>query len=270
MFSIILTVHDQEDLIGRVVDGICKYTTGKYELIVVYDGCSDNSQEKAEDVIKNYNINYRPTHMPDVFETKANNAGLKMAEEDYCIIVQDDMVIQEHGWNQRLLKPVLAFDDVFAVTSRTAHNWILNDNSRDINEEVVDSRWSDILIHTDHAEKEKGLSRDTFAIRDSVNRGPLLIRHDILNYFDYLDEAYSPQDLDEHDLCFKAYDHLGLVCGCYWIDYLSDHAWGGTRPDGVNPASWLLKSFHESAKVFAGRYKNQMARSKHNEDRMLK
>ena len=31
---------------------------------------------------------------PDVFETKANNAGLKFAEGDYAIIVQDDIIVQ--------------------------------------------------------------------------------------------------------------------------------------------------------------------------------
>jgi hypothetical protein len=35
------------------------------------------------------------------------------------------MIIKEHGWNQRMQKPFNKFDDVFAVTSRTAHDWEL-------------------------------------------------------------------------------------------------------------------------------------------------
>ena len=269
-FSINVTVHDKDFLIEKVLTNIFKYTTGDYELIIVLDGCTDNSETVVKETLSKFpEIKQQLLYAPDVFETKSNNIAAKSSNGEYIIIVQDDMVVQEQGWNQRMLKPVLSFSDVFAVTARTAHNWILNPNSRDRNEGTIDSRWSDILIHTDHTERVRGLSRDTFAIRDSVNRGPLLIKHDVLKHFNYLDEAYSPQDLDEHDLCFKAYNQLGLVCGCYWIDYISDHAWGGTRPDGVNPASWVLKSFHESAKVFAERHENQMSQPKHNEERTL-
>ena len=36
------------------------------------------------------------------------------------IIVQDDQLIKEKGWNTRMRKPFEAFDDVFAVTARTS------------------------------------------------------------------------------------------------------------------------------------------------------
>jgi glycosyltransferase involved in cell wall biosynthesis len=45
MHSIILTVHNKDWLIERVIEGIYKYTTEPYELIVVIDGCTDNSEK---------------------------------------------------------------------------------------------------------------------------------------------------------------------------------------------------------------------------------
>ena len=48
----------------------------------------------------NKDIKIKIVHTPDVFETKANNAGLKEAEGDKLIIVQDDMVVKENGWNE--------------------------------------------------------------------------------------------------------------------------------------------------------------------------
>ena len=71
-------------------------------------------------------------------------------------------------------------------------------------QEDLDYCWCDILIPTDIVGKEN-LDRQTFAIRDSVNRGPLLIRHDILESVDYLDESFAPQDMDDHDLCYRVY-----------------------------------------------------------------
>ena len=43
--SIILTVHNKGWLIDKVIQNIYKNTVGSYELIVVLDGCTDNSEE---------------------------------------------------------------------------------------------------------------------------------------------------------------------------------------------------------------------------------
>jgi len=129
MHSIILTVHNKGWLISKVIEGIKENTVGEYELIVVIDGCNDNSEEeviKSIEGVKNYTILYAD----NVFETTANNIGLKEAEGDKVIIVQDDMIIKEKGWNERMEKPFIAFDDVFAVTARTAHNWAWNPYSQ--------------------------------------------------------------------------------------------------------------------------------------------
>ena len=104
--SIILTVHNKAWLVDRVVRSISKYTQGSYELILVFDGCTDDSESIARKTLNDINISAKILHTPDVFETMANNAGIKVATGDHIIIVQDDMVINEDGWNKRLLKPI--------------------------------------------------------------------------------------------------------------------------------------------------------------------
>ena len=72
MHSIILTVHNKGWLIDKVIQGIKDNTVGEYELIVVVDGCTDNSEEvvkKNVEGLKNYTVLFAP----NVFETKANN-----------------------------------------------------------------------------------------------------------------------------------------------------------------------------------------------------
>lgn len=255
LHSIILTIHNKDWLISEVLNSIIKNTVGNYELIVVIDGCTDNSETIVNEILKSEKIKYKIIHTPDVFETKANNAGLKEASGKYAIIIQDDMVINEYGWNVRMQKPFIKFDDVFAVTARTAHNWIYNENSKHINTtENLDNCYCDILIHCDHADRTS-IPRDTFAVRASVNRGPLMIDLDDLRTLNYLDEEYAPLDMDDHDLMFRAKTELNKVCGCYWIDYRSDNEWGGTRING-SPAPWYLKSQHKNVKIFYERYKN--------------
>jgi len=247
--SLILTVHNKGWLIDKVIQSIDEFTVGEYELIVVIDGCSDNSEEVIMKTLESTEIDYKIVHTPDVFETKANNAGIKKATGDYVIIIQDDMVIQEGGWNRRMQKPFNKFDDVFAVTARTAHNYQANPNSVHLGmKEDLDNCWCDILQSCDEADASN-TPRDTFAVRATVNRGPLMINLKDLKKLNYFDEAYSPQDMDDHDLMFRAHKELGKVCGCYWINMRSDGEWGGTRVSG-QPASWLLKSQHKNSKIF--------------------
>ena len=52
MHSIILTVHNKGWLIDRVIQGIKDNTVGEYELIVVVDGCTDNSEEVVKNNVK--------------------------------------------------------------------------------------------------------------------------------------------------------------------------------------------------------------------------
>jgi len=268
MHSIILTVHNKEWMINQVLSGIVSNTEGDYELIVVLDGCTDKSFDVVEDFFYGKDINHLIATTPDVFETKANNVGLRSAKGEYVIIVQDDMIIREKGWNVRMQKPFDTFDDVFAVTARTAHNWVFNPNTQHLGmEEDLNNCWSDICFHTDHAERST-IPRDVFAVRNSVNRGPLMIDHEVLKKLDYLDEKFSPQDMDDHDLCHRAYKDLGKVCGCYWIDVESKDEWGGTRVDG-SPAPWLLQANQKNTKIFYNRHKDLIHSANHNEDRKL-
>ena len=256
--SLILTVHNKEWLIEKVVKGITDNTTGNYELIFVFDGCEDNSAGVALNAADGAGIDYKVLTAPNVFETKANNIGLKEATGDLAIIIQDDMVIEEKGWNRRMQKPFMKFDDVFAVTARTAHNYTFNPNSQHVNmQEDLDHCWCDILQSCDEADRTN-TPRDTFAVRSTVNRGPLMIDLDELKKLNYLDEEYSPQDMDDHDLMYRAWKELKKVCGCYWIKMRSDTEWGGTRAasGGREPAPWLYKAQHKNSKIFYGRNKD--------------
>jgi len=256
--SIILTVHNKGYLLPQVLNGIKINTVGDYELIVVLDGCLDNSKEIItffkDD---NPNINIIVIETPDVFETKANNAGLKLATGDIAIIIQDDMVINEQGWNHRLTKPFRDFDDVFAVTANCAHNWEINQNSKHIlSTENNGYEWSDILRHVDHANRNT-IPRNVFAIRQCVNRGPLAFNYSDIKSLGFFDEAFAPLDMDDHDLCFRMFEKLNKVVGCYWIDYISEPSWGGTRVNGQT-ADWQLLSNQKNTRIVFERHNNKI------------
>ena len=105
MHSIILTVHNKDWLLEKVLEGIYYNTRTPYELIIVLDGCSDNSERVVWDTLLSTPVEWKLLHAPDVYETKANNLGLKAASGDKVIIIQDDIIVNEKDWNVRMEKP---------------------------------------------------------------------------------------------------------------------------------------------------------------------
>jgi glycosyltransferase involved in cell wall biosynthesis len=276
MHSLILTVHNKDFILSRVLESIKQNTIDDYELIVVIDGCTDNSEIVLDEFISsNKEIKIKKIYTPDVFETKANNAGLKEATGDKVIIIQDDMIIEEYAWNKRLEKPFDEFSDVFAVTASSAFNYRFNSASQHVHlpPEVdcqIGDCWSDIFVYESHINRSQGLHRNIFAVRNNVCRGPLMIDHGDLIKLNYFDEIFEPQDQDDADLCYRAYKELGKVVGAYWIDFISDISWGGTRPDGKNPAEWLLKAHHKNTRIVFDRHKDIIFHENHDQDRVLK
>ena len=253
--SINLTIHNKAFLIREVLSRIVNFTVGAYELVCVIDGCTDNSLEIVDKFCLEKHVQPRILFADNVFETKANNLAARNSDGDYIIIVQDDCLIDELGWNERLLKPFSAFNDVFAVTGRTAHNWIVNPYSQDINNDIIHShRWCDVLRAIDEADRTNS-DRDSFVIRDTVNRSPMAINHADLQTMDYFDEAFSPQDSDDHDLMYRMHAKLGKVCGMVPMNWWSREEWGGTRVGG-GPARWLLEAHHKNQRLLYRRHRD--------------
>lgn len=270
MISICLTIHNKGFLLDEVLAGIKNNTIGPYELICCLDGCTDSSEQILVNFAKaNPKIKVVVMWADNVFETKANNMCLKTASGNYCIIVQDDQIINDRGWDQKILKPFYAFSDVFAVTGRCAHSWRFNPHSQDINLKEFDgNRWGDILEHYNHADKTN-TPRGTFAVRDTVNRGPLAIRHSDLVIMNYLDEDFAPQGFCEHDLMYRVRKAAGRVCGFYEIGWYSKPEYGGTRNSDGSTKKWMLQADWKNSKLFYERHKEAMLLPPITENRII-
>jgi len=211
----LLTTHNKEDMIESVCYGIINNMSElTKEIIVVFDGCIDKTEEIVKSILNDLTIKIKYVYTDDVFELKANNAGLKEVTSDYVILIQDDMIIKEKDFDKRMLKPFITFDDVFAVTSQTAHNNKISGGS---------------VVTIDSADRREGYPRDKFAVREIANRGPLMYDYKDLIKLNFYDEYLSPNSYDDHDISYRAYKELGKVSGLYWIEYDSDPSWGTGR-----------------------------------------
>jgi glycosyltransferase involved in cell wall biosynthesis len=255
MISIVLPVHNKDDLIGRVLDGIWANSSALVkEVLIIIDGCTDRSEAIIMDFVHNQgyrgDIEVKVTYAPNVFEVKACNIGLKWATQPFVVSVQDDMVITEKGWDIRLIKPALVWNDVFAVTALAATDITLDDTGH--------ISWPNITnLHNS--------PRNMFAVRDTVNRGPLLFRHSMLETLGYLDEAFAPLGMDDQDICFRAW-RLGWVSGVYPMPHFADPSWGTTRRTSQHI---LAASESKNANLLMARHRDAMIGPKHTENRLL-
>ena len=218
--SCLLTIHDKEWLIERVVKGLIdNFSELINEFIIVFDGCKDNSEQIVRNcLIDLSNIKIIYLYANDVFETRANNIGLKHVTNPYVIMIQDDIIVTEKHFDKRMLQPFIVFDDVFAVTAQTTHNNYFDGNT---------------FFHIDSINNpnraEPHASRDIFYIREISNRGPLMYDVRDLQKLNFLDENFAPYSYDDHDISYRARKELNKVSGLYWIGYISKPEWGTSR-----------------------------------------
>jgi len=248
----LLTTHNKENMIKDVCYGIINNISElTNEIIVVFDGCVDKTEEIVKEVLSQTSVSVKYVYTDDVFELRANNAGLKEVTSDYVILVQDDMIVKEKDFDKRMLKPFLAFNDVFAVTSQTAHNNHKNGNT---------------VLTTGSADRREGYPRDKFAVREIANRGPLMYDYSDLVKLDFFDEHLVPNSYDDHDISYRAYKELGKVSGLYWIDYDSEPSWGTGRQKNQTIHS---NAHHRNSRIIVERHSDVLGGVIKNEDREL-
>lgn len=248
----LLTTHNKENMIESVCYGIINNISElTKEIIVVFDGCVDKTEEIVKKTLSSLDILVKYVYTEDVFEIRANNAGLKEVTSDYVILIQDDMIIKEKDFDKRMLKPFITFDDVFAVTSQTAHNNQINRGT---------------IITINSADRREGYPRDKFAVREIANRGPLMYNYKDLTKLNFFDEYLAPNSYDDHDISYRAYKELGKVSGLYWIDYDSEPSWGTGRQKNQTIHS---NAHYRNSRIIVDRHSDVLGGVIKNEDRDL-
>lgn len=212
-YSIVLIVFNQEEFVPRVLDRIFENTVDTWELIIVFDYCLDDSihavikslqglgctivRYKGKDTVqcgKPQNV-LLLNHPTPAFEATATNTALKVSQGTYSILVQDDTMPMSRGWNKLMSLPTKCFDDVVGVTARKAHSFVGMQE----------------VVGTDGNTEEP--VDYVFHVRDTCNRGPLLLRMDYVRRLNYLDDTNFFLEFDDHDFFARAWHFENLVCG---------------------------------------------------------
>lgn len=252
--SVILTVHNQENIIAEILNGILdNISENVEELIIVLDGCTDKSESNIDKILpkaKDKNLDIKIIFTDNVNETRANNVALKNSTCKYSIIVQDDCKITELNFDKRMLKPFKLIPNLLAVSGRDA----------------VDTRLlNGKLDYYNCGGKDAGTPKNIFSIRDGINRSPLMLDNEKLQKLNYLDEDFAPLDSDDVDLSIRGYKEFGYLVGSYVVNYESPLSWGTTRSNPESAQIWE-ESMKKNHRLIEQRHHDFIVGEKHGKD----
>ncbi len=229
--TIILTIHNKEKTITKILCALINNTSKiTSNIIIILDGCTDNTDYKIDEFIKitKPEIKIQKLFTNNIWETKANNVGLKKVKTAYATIVQDDMLIKEKNWDRKLINNFKKYK-LFAVSGRAAHNFRFKNKKF----EVINIFGREYPFSSDNlfgrfVAKLIAIFEpywiykffNFFDMRLVVNRGPLVLDMSKVEELNFFDEKFSPFELDDIDLCCRAFKKFGLLSGANPISYI--------------------------------------------------
>jgi len=230
IFNYIITIHNKEALIERVLESVIKCCHENSFIYPVLDGCSDRSEEIIDTVIsKNLKVSITKIKMNDVHEILSINEGLKISNqsvEGYNIILQDDVILKDDKIEEKITQLYNKVGDKlgylsFRLGANLKKDILVNPNSL-LFKDYVESAFGHGF---DHA---KILVPGQFTFRSIAIKSPVCIPTRIIKEFGLLDEHLAPCFHDDTEYCLRLLKN-GYKNGVFAISYESDLDWGETR-----------------------------------------
>lgn len=229
----ILPVHNKENLIEQVLEGIVSSCSGDYHIVCILDGCTDKSDQIVNAFVSTRNIHDKFTllQMNDVHEITCLNYGLTQVklfnpnDDDLIFTVQDDVVILEDNVDGK-------FADLFRMNTNLGYV------SMRLGSRIV--YMNDSIGETEYVESEFGhwkqlglshyymVQHGEFVPTQLAIRSPTCVQWKRYKEVGFYDAALAPCGYDCHDFSIRMIQH-GYKNGVYAMKFKSDVAWGGMR-----------------------------------------
>ena len=262
--TIILTVHNKVDSINTILYSI-ENTVSIWtrDLIIVLDGCNDGTCEVVNDFVRDSILNVKVCTTPDVWETIANNVGMKQVSTELLTIIQDDMFIEEVHWDQKM---ALNFIDkaVAGVTARTGLDVFFDDNQILIGKNFIgrEDPYGASTVFGRLVAKYRALTQSFKPINKSlwpvqrsiINRGPLMLRVEAVEKLNYFDEKFAPFEFDDADFCLRAAIEFNYKFLVYPVAY---NEIGGSKRNSSISSSMSKKCIVKNSKILYDRYEKK-------------
>ena len=227
-FTIVTPVHNQEAFVERQIQSVFAHTIGSYEMILILDGCQDNSRQILLEALRTFTP---PNNLSSItifenregmFETSADNLGFTKARGDILIEIQADMEMLTTGYNINLAAPLKIYPDMIAISGRCCHR--INTNSLGYNIGKIGKQ-----VEHPHKTLQNYENHNAIFLSHTINRGPIALDKQKVAFLGYLDELHYCLGNDDHDLFLRAWDQQGWRTGFVPIEFHSPLERGSTR-----------------------------------------
>jgi GT2 family glycosyltransferase len=233
----IITIHNKENLIQLVLEGIRKSTKDfahTVNLICVFDGCIDRSEQLAGEVFAAFPKNYKlhKLFVDDVHELLSINSGIKYLDsldttrEDLVFFLQDDVILDDTRVVDSVLMCYQQFPDLGYLSFRCGLATDIDSNGILYEHSFLESEhghWGQLSLN--HFQEVKDMQ---FAFCEIVIKSPTCIKKRILDLVGCLDEKLAPFGHDDLDLCIRL-NLMGFRNAILGVRFVSKLDWGGTR-----------------------------------------
>jgi len=236
----IITIHNKQDLIGKVLEGIINSTSNtkfNVHILCVLDGCTDESEKIIDTYVKSHGEKYKfhKIYEDDVHELLSLNSAFKYIEgldsspEDLLFLLQDDVILTEDNLNELIENLYFNIPKLGYVSFRCGMKTNLNPETG-------------LLMEHTHTESTYGhwkqlgetffreLQDKQFAFYEIVIKSPTCIKKSILDEVGYFDEYLAPFGHDDLDLSIRL-NKLGYQNAVFGASFESKVDWGGTREE---------------------------------------
>lgn len=238
-FNYIVTIHNKEELLDRVLTGIAESAGHNSRIVAVLDGCVDGSEGIARRFAAQSKIETLVVLAPDVHEIKALNIGLNEAKPGYCVLVQDDVILQEPNLESLVHELCESHERRLGYISfRLAADLRMTSFWRRLKSSIRAGRkamlpmieecnliggWREMLDVP-----KAGYYQ--FHSRIVGIKSPVCLTPELRVHEPFLDEELAPYCYDDVDLSLRSLK-IGLSNGLFSLKFLSDPAWSGTLQD---------------------------------------
>ncbi len=226
-FNYIVTIHNRQDLIERVLTAILISAGENSHIYLVLDGCTDRTESIVDSMLTDWvGLPVSKLYAPDVHEIRSLNIALRFVPqtgEGYNVLIQDDIILRDRQFEKKVPAIYRHFNGNIGVLSfRHGANLGLDEIKAEILEtDLIESVYGQGMVETP-------LAPGYAAIRMVCMRSPQCISFDTIRKVGLLDEKFAPYTYDDYDYglrCMKA----GLQNVVYALKVSSRVEWGGMR-----------------------------------------
>lgn len=227
-FNYIITIHNKQDLIKKVLEGVVKSCGPDSVIYPVLDGCTDNTESIIDQTAKeNPDVQIVKLYAPDVHEIKSLNVAFKSIPQENMVLnitLQDDVILNDSDLESKITKiyDYIGYEKVGTLAFRHGVNLRLDHKNKMVRE-------------IDLTESVYGIGMSNMPLlpnmlveRMAPVRSPECISSHVINTVGIFDENLAPYMWDNHDLSLRCLQ-AGYRNFVFSLPFISDIKWGGMK-----------------------------------------